>query len=628
MRFEFIADEHVKVKTFLKKHQVSKGLLAKIKFSGGQILVNGVEQNAIYLLDIGDKVTIDIPSEEGYEALEAIDRDLEILYEDDHFLVINKPAGVASIPSSLHSNTIANFVKGYYVRNQYENQLVHIVTRLDKDTSGIMLFAKHGYAHARLDKQLQAKTIQKRYFALVKGKGKLESKGDIIAPIARDEDSIITRKVAKGGKYAHTSYQVVQSFGDIHLVDIQLHTGRTHQIRVHFSHIGFPLLGDDLYGGSLEDGILRQALHCHSLAFYHPFLEEELRIESSLPDDFSRVLKQLSNIYFFSKEKLMEVFESLKTNLVGKNARIVLPEGEEPRILQAAKRIVKETDVTPVLLGNPDKIRIYLEIEGVLEGYEVIDPHSYAGFDEMVASLVERRKGKMTEEEARQILQDDVNYFGVMLVHLGIVDGMVSGAIHSTAATVRPALQIIKTRPNVKRTSGAFLMVRGSERYLFGDCAININPDAEGLAEIAINSAITAKMFGIDPKIAMLSYSTKGSGFGESVDKVVEATKIAHELRPDLEIDGELQFDAAFVPETAALKAPGSKVAGQANVFIFPGIEAGNIGYKMAERLGGFAAVGPVLQGLNKPVNDLSRGCNADDVYKLTLITAAQAVEQ
>ena len=324
----------------------------------------------------------------------------------------------------------------------------------------------------------------------------------------------------------------------------------------------------------------------------------------------------------------MEVFENLKANLIGKNARIVLPEGEEPRILQAAKRIVKETDVTPVLLGNPDKIGIYLEIEGILEGYEVINPQTYPDFEEMVASLVERRNGKMTEEEARQILKDDVNYFGVMLVHMGIVDGMVSGAIHSTAATVRPALQIIKTRPNVSRTSGAFLMVRGSDRYLFGDCAININPDAEGLAEIAINSAITAKMFGIDPKIAMLSYSTKGSGFGESVDKVVAATKIAHELRPDLEIDGELQFDAAFVPETAALKALGSKVAGQANVFIFPGIEAGNIGYKMAERLGGFAAVGPVLQGLNKPVNDLSRGCNADDVYKLTLITAAQAVHQ
>ena len=324
----------------------------------------------------------------------------------------------------------------------------------------------------------------------------------------------------------------------------------------------------------------------------------------------------------------MEVFESLKANLVGKDARIVRPEGEEPRILQATKRLVKETEVIPVLLGNPDKIKIYLEIEGITEGYEVIDPEHYPQFEDMVASLVERRKGKMTEEEAREVLINDVNYFGVMLVYMGLVDGMVSGAIHSTASTVRPALQIIKTRPNVSRTSGAFLMVRGTERYLFGDCAININPDADALAEIAINSAITAKMFGIEPKIAMLSYSTKGSGFGESVDKVVEATKIAHDLRPDLEIDGELQFDAAFVPETAALKAPGSNVAGQANVFIFPGIEAGNIGYKMAERLGGFAAVGPVLQGLNKPVNDLSRGCNSDDVYKLTLITASQAIHQ
>lgn len=324
----------------------------------------------------------------------------------------------------------------------------------------------------------------------------------------------------------------------------------------------------------------------------------------------------------------MEVFEKLKSSLVGRNARIVLPEGEEPRILQAAKRIVKESDVTPVLLGNTEKIRIYLEIEGVTEGFEVIDPHHYDGFEEMVAALVERRKGKMTEEEARQALLEDVNYFGVMLVYLGLVDGMVSGAIHSTASTVRPALQIIKTQPGVKRTSGAFLMVRGDERYLFADCAININPDAEGLAEIAINSASTSKMFGIDPHIAMLSYSTKGSGFGEGVDKVVEATKIAQELRPDLDIDGELQFDAAFVPEIAALKAPGSNVAGKATVFVFPSIEAGNISYKMAERFGGFAAVGPVLQGLNKPVNDLSRGCNADDVFKLTLITASQAKQE
>lgn len=297
MRFEFIADEHVKVKTFLRKHEVSKGLLAKIKFRGGAILVNDQPQNATYLLDIGDRVTIDIPAEEGFETLEAIELPLDILYEDDHFLVLNKPYGVASIPSVNHSNTIANFIKGYYVKQNYENQQVHIVTRLDRDTSGLMLFAKHGYAHARLDKQLQKKSIEKRYFALVKGDGHLEPEGEIIAPIARDEDSIITRKVAKGGKYAHTSYQVVQSFGDIHLVDIQLHTGRTHQIRVHFSHIGFPLLGDDLYCGSLDDGIERQALHCHRLSYYHPFLEEELVIESPLPPDFQAVLTQLQTSY-------------------------------------------------------------------------------------------------------------------------------------------------------------------------------------------------------------------------------------------------------------------------------------------------------------------------------------------
>ena len=208
MRFEFIADEHVKVKTFLKKHEVSKGLLAKIKFRGGAILVNDQPQNATYLLDLGDRVTIDIPAEEGFETLEAIERPLDILYEDDHFLVLNKPYGVASIPSVNHSNTIANFIKGYYVKQNYENQQVHIVTRLDRDTSGLMLFAKHGYAHARLDKQLQKKFIDKRYFALVKGDGHLESEGEIIAPIARDEDSIITRRVAKGGKYAHTSYRL------------------------------------------------------------------------------------------------------------------------------------------------------------------------------------------------------------------------------------------------------------------------------------------------------------------------------------------------------------------------------------------------------------------------------------
>lgn len=294
MRFEFVADEAVKVKTLLKKHDVSKALLAKVKFAGGQILVNGRAENAIYPLAIGDKVAIDIPAEEAFENLEAVERPLTIIYEDDHFMVIDKPAGVASIPSVLHSNTIANFVKAYYMAQNYENKQVHIVTRLDKDTSGLMLFAKHGYAHARLDKQLQQKAITKRYYALVQGPGELASSGDIVAPIAREDSSIITRWVHPSGKYAHTEYQVINSFGDCHLVDIRLHTGRTHQIRVHFSHIGFPLLGDDLYGGSLAHGITRQALHCHFLSFYHPFKQEVVSLTSQLPVDFAGLVEKMN----------------------------------------------------------------------------------------------------------------------------------------------------------------------------------------------------------------------------------------------------------------------------------------------------------------------------------------------
>ena len=322
----------------------------------------------------------------------------------------------------------------------------------------------------------------------------------------------------------------------------------------------------------------------------------------------------------------MELFELLKNNLENETVRVVLPEGEEPRILQATKRLVKETNLIPVLIGHENRIRTYLEIEGVKDGYEVVDPETYPEMEELVEKFVERRAGKITEEDARKLLLEDVNYFGVMLVYAGKVQGMVSGAVHSTADTVRPALQIIKTQPGISRTSGAFVMVKGDERYIFADCAININPEAEVLAEIAVNSVSTAKMFGIEPKIAMLSYSTKGSGSGSEVDKVRKATELAKQMRPEIAIDGELQVDAAFVPEVAALKAPGSKVAGQATVFVFPNIEAGNIGYKLTERLGGYAAIGPILQGLNMPVNDLSRGSNADDVYKLALITANQAI--
>lgn len=289
MRFEFVADKPCQVKTFLRQQDISRGLLAKIKYKGGGIWVNGRAENAIYQLAVGDVVAVEIPTEAPFETLEAIPRDLKIVYEDDHFLVIDKPFGYASIPSSIHSNTMANFVKHYLVSQNYPNQQVHIVTRLDRDTSGLMLFAKHGYAHARLDKQLQTKAIQKRYYALVAGSDDLPDEGEIFAPIARDEDSIITRRVHESGKPAHTSYKVVGRYGDIKLVDIQLHTGRTHQIRVHFSHIGQPLLGDDLYGGSLERGIGRQALHCHLLSFYNPFTEKQLTLTSDLTADMKKV---------------------------------------------------------------------------------------------------------------------------------------------------------------------------------------------------------------------------------------------------------------------------------------------------------------------------------------------------
>ena len=284
--------------------------------------------------------------------------------------------------------------------------------------------------------------------------------------------------------------------------------------------------------------------------------------------------------------------------------------------------------VVPILLGKVDEIKQNAENEGVdLGDIELIDPNTYPEdkFAEMVEAFVERRKGKNTKEQAETMLRD-VNYFGTMLVYMDKADGLVSGAIHSTGNTVRPALQIIKTKPGVSRTSGAFVMVKGDERYLFADCAININPGAQELAEIAVESANTAKIFDIDPQVAMLSFSTMGSAKSDEVIKVQEAVKLAKELAPNEKIDGELQFDAAFVPVVAKQKAPESEVAGHANVFVFPELQSGNIGYKIAQRLGGFEAIGPVLQGLNKPVSDLSRGSVEEDVYKVAIITAAQAL--
>ncbi|CAM3148261.1 phosphate acetyltransferase [Lactococcus hircilactis] len=322
----------------------------------------------------------------------------------------------------------------------------------------------------------------------------------------------------------------------------------------------------------------------------------------------------------------MDLFESLKEKIKGKGLKIVFPEGTETRILGAAARLYAEGLLTPILIGHVFEVRAALTARGLnVEGFQINDPDNCDRFDELVEKFVARRNGKVTEEQARQMLRDP-NYFGTMLVYTGIADGMVSGAIHSTADTVRPALQIIKTKPGVKSVSGAFVMVRNNERFVFGDCAINIKPDAATLADIAAASAQTATLFDIDPKVAMLSFSTMGSGKSEDVDKVVEATKLAKEAHPELALDGELQFDAAFVPSVGAQKAPQSPVAGQANVFIFPDIQSGNIGYKIAQRLGNFEAIGPILQGLNAPISDLSRGCNEEDVYKLAIITAAQAL--
>ncbi|GAB2025517.1 phosphate acetyltransferase [Lactovum odontotermitis] len=325
----------------------------------------------------------------------------------------------------------------------------------------------------------------------------------------------------------------------------------------------------------------------------------------------------------------MELFESLKQKIGGKGLKIVFPEGTDARILGAANRLNADKLITPVFIGNIEEVTNRLIERGINpEGFEIYDPNNCGRFPTLVDTFVERRNGKVTAEQAKEILKDP-NYFGTMLVQAGIADGMVSGAIHSTAETVRPALQIIKTKPGVKSVSGAFIMVRGrddNEKYLFADCAINIKPDPQTLADIAVSSVETAKLFDIDQKVAMLSFSTKGSGKSEDVDRVVEATKILKENYPDLEVDGELQFDAAFVPSVARQKAPGSTVAGKANVFIFPEIQSGNIGYKIAQRLGNFEALGPILQGLNKPVADLSRGCNEEDVYKLAIITASQAL--
>lgn len=323
----------------------------------------------------------------------------------------------------------------------------------------------------------------------------------------------------------------------------------------------------------------------------------------------------------------MKLFDVLQEKIKPAKKTIVFPEGKDPRIQGAAVRLLADGLLKPILIGKGEILSEIARENGFdLTGIQTFDPDSFDEFDALVTAFVERRKGKATEEEARILLKDP-NYFGTMLVYTGKADGMVSGAIGSTGDTVRPALQIVKTIPSVSRISGAMIMLGpNGERYVFADIAINIKLDAQQLAEVAVITAKTAQLFDIDPKVAMLSFSTKGSATSPEQELVTEATKLAKEMAPDLLIDGELQFDAAIVPSVGERKSPGSPVAGHANVFIFPDLQSGNIGYKITQRLGHFEAIGPILQGLNAPISDLSRGCNEEDVYKLAIITAAQSL--
>ncbi|WP_207941585.1 ribosomal large subunit pseudouridine synthase [Enterococcus sp. DIV2402] len=292
---EFIFDyqkEHTQqLKSFLKEQGISKGLLAKIKFQGGKIFVNDVIQNVLYYLKSGDQVRIIIPDEGEHETVLLDETPIDIVFEDEHILVVNKPAGVSSIPAQYHPNhTMANRVKAHYKRQGYVNQVVHVVTRLDRDTSGLMLFAKHGFAHAKLDVQLREKNFVKKYQALLSGKvDTLVAHDWIELPIGRDYTSLIKRMVSEEGRYANTEYWLEKRNDELALVDIQLHTGRTHQIRVHFSAIGCPLVGDDMYGGTMDLPLVRQALHCYELHFTHPFTKKALAFQCPLPTDMAEI---------------------------------------------------------------------------------------------------------------------------------------------------------------------------------------------------------------------------------------------------------------------------------------------------------------------------------------------------
>jgi phosphate acetyltransferase len=307
---------------------------------------------------------------------------------------------------------------------------------------------------------------------------------------------------------------------------------------------------------------------------------------------------------------------------------IVLPEGKDDRILRAAARLSNQGIVDLTILGKYKEIEKRVETLGIqfdLDKIKIINPIESPNFKDYAATLYELRKHKKMNLAMAEDKMEDVSYFGTMMVYKGHADGMVSGAAHTTQHTILPALQFVKTKPGVSVVSSIFFMCLDDRVSVFGDCAINPNPTAEQLAEIAISSADSSKAFGIEPKVAMLSYSSGSSGIGEDVEHVREATEIVKKIRPDISIEGPIQYDAAVDPLIGKSKLPNSKVAGQASVLIFPDLNTGNNTYKAVQRETGALAIGPMLQGLNKPVNDLSRGCTVDDIFNTVIITAIQA---
>lgn len=333
----------------------------------------------------------------------------------------------------------------------------------------------------------------------------------------------------------------------------------------------------------------------------------------------------------------MDLVQSIIERAKSNKQRIVLPEATEERTLRAADKVLAEGVANIILIGNPAEINSLAEKWGLknIDKATIIDPENNPKSEEYATLLAELRKKKgMTIEQARELVKNPL-YLGCMIIKTGDADGQISGALSTTGETLRPALQIIKCAPGITCVSGAMLLLTKEPQYgengvlVVGDVAVTPMPDAQQLAQIAVCTAQTAKSVAgfAEPRVAMLSFSTKGSAKHEVVDKVVEATKLAKEMDPELKIDGELQADAALVPSVGEKKAPGSEIAGKANVLVYPCLEVGNISYKMVQRLGGAEAIGPVLQGIARPVNDLSRGCSVDDIYKLVAITACQAMD-